>query len=47
VPGKSYAKEFRESTLAENSVGRIISGISEELCDQLTDKYILHCKWMT
>jgi len=35
--GELYAKELLKIILAGNTVGRRISDISEDLCDQLTD----------
>lgn len=36
--GESYADKLRTRTLADNTVGRRISDISEDLCDQLIEK---------
>jgi len=40
--GESYAKELRKISLADNTVRRRISDISEDVCDQLK-VLILHC----
>jgi hypothetical protein len=36
--GESYAKEFQKIPPADNTMGRRIADISEDLCDQLTDQ---------
>jgi hypothetical protein len=40
--GASYAKEFRKIPLEDNTVGRRISDIREDVCDQLIDELQLH-----
>jgi hypothetical protein len=37
--GESYVTQLRKIPLADNTVGRRISDISEDLCDQLTDQF--------
>jgi hypothetical protein len=45
--GESQAKELRKIPLTDNTVGRIISDITEDLCDQMNGNikpHVLHCK---
>lgn len=36
--GESYAKQLRQIPLADNTVGRRIDDISEDLCNQLVSR---------
>jgi hypothetical protein len=40
VLGDSYVKELQKISLADNTVGRIMLDISEDICDQLIDQLI-------
>jgi len=40
--GESYAKEFQKIPPTENTVGRRLSNILEDLCDQLIDQFKAH-----
>jgi hypothetical protein len=36
--GELHGKDLRKNSLADNSVGTRMSGISKELCNKLNDK---------